>query len=168
MPTAVNCRSTSPRAGDGIVTWSTSIRRTPTWNAAAARAIIGSFLERPSDFPVMAERIDHTAEPPAVLVVHGNDLRRAGSHSPHEHRIGVGDRKHHPHRAAAERFRAEVLMCRRLVSDPELRAVYGQARDDGAIRRIDAKRFDRPERGFVEIDGLRATPNGEHRRNRLG
>src|SRR5947207_13288800 len=63
-------------------------------------------------------------------------------------------------------FRTEVPMLRRLVTQPELRAVNGQARHHGTVGSLYTEDFDRTERSLVEFDRAGAVPNRQHRRDR--
>src|SRR5262249_54875666 len=100
-------------------------------------------IERTSDFPMMAERIDDAAEAPAVLVTNRSDLLRPSRHGPREHRVRILNDEHHPDRSAAKRLWTEIRVLRRLVGDPKLRSIDREPGDDRAIRRIDAEHFSR-------------------------
>src|SRR5438034_2117281 len=57
-------------------------------------------------------------------------------------------------------------MLRGLVTQPELRAVNGQARHDGTVGSLYTEDFDGTERSLVEFDRAGAVPNRQHRRDR--
>src|SRR4051812_204686 len=97
---------------------------------------------------------------PTILIAHRRDDRRTSVDCLLEGRIRIIDDHHHSDSPAAERFRAEVLVLRGFIGDPEIRAADGALRDDGAVFTVKTKEFDGPERRLVEVDRLGAMSNG--------
>jgi hypothetical protein len=75
----------------------------------------------------MAEGIDQTAYPPAMLFGHGVDLSGANRKRLREHSIRIRYGQEHLYGAAAQRLWTKVGMLRRFVTQPKLRTIYGQS-----------------------------------------
>src|SRR5437660_5142226 len=116
-------------------------------------------VERATNLPVMPERINHPPQSPSVLLPYREDLRCARRPRLAEDSIRIGYSQYHSNRAASERFGTEVAMLRRLVTQPELRAINGQPRPHASARVFETKDFSRSECGLVEVDGSRTIPN---------
>jgi hypothetical protein len=107
----------------------------------------------------MSERINNTPYAPAVHLAYRHHRSGAGVYCALEHSVRIGNGQDHPDRAAAERFRTEIVMLRRFVAQSELRAVDRKPCDDGPIRGVNAEDFSRSERQLVKRNGLGALPN---------
>lgn len=125
-----------------------------------------SIVDFASDLPMVAEGIDDAAYAPTVLLRHRGDLRGACLQRALEEGIGIGHGEDHADGAATERFRAEIFVLRRLVTEPKFRAVYGESGYHAAAGVFETEGFAGSEGGFVEFDGLSAVANGEPRRDR--
>src|SRR5690349_13433653 len=101
----------------------------------------------------MAEGIEDATEPPAVVVSDRQDDFCARGYGTVESNVGVGDGENHAGGAAFESFRAEVVVLRRFVRNPEFGALHRESSDDRAVGRVNAEGFGGTEGGFVEVDG---------------
>jgi DUF177 domain-containing protein len=98
-----------------------------------------------------------------MLLAHGNDDGCARGDGTLDGRMRVVDDEEQSHGAPAERLRAEVLVRRRLVRDPEGRVADGELGDDvlmlvGAAHPME---LDCSEGGLVELDGLATAAHRE-------
>src|SRR3954463_9371060 len=66
-------------------------------------------LQRLADFPVMAEWIDHAAQPPSIIVLDRHDDFCTRRHCTIKSSVRVGHREHHARGAAVERLGTEVV-----------------------------------------------------------
>src|SRR5881628_1948413 len=123
--------------------------------------------ERAADLPVVAERIDHTTDPPPVRFFHRDNLPGTCRNRPRDHRIRILHCQDHPDRAATQRFRAEVVVGGGLVSEPKLRTSNRQPRHDAAAGIFHPIDLGRPECGLVEFDGSGAVADRQHGRDRV-
>jgi hypothetical protein len=116
---------------------------------------------------MMAERISDSADSPAIwLVRHGRNCFGSGLDRPVEEGVGVLDNDHHADGAAAQRLGAEVQMLGRLIRQPELGPLYGEARHQGATIVLNTEHFIRAESGPVKLDRSISVSDREHGRNR--
>ena len=116
--------------------------------------------ERFADFPLVTERIDESAHPPAVFVV---DRRLALSTSDDrlsEHRVWIVDHEEYSARRAADGSRDQALGARPGSRDPERRVADGELGDD-VISLADAVQHPGAERGLVEREGRHAPVDPE-------
>src|SRR6202171_2685421 len=72
--------------------------------------------ERTADLPVMAKRIDHPAQAPAIRFLHREDNLGACRKCLRERRIRIGHSQDHPNRSTTQRLGTEVTMLRGLVA----------------------------------------------------
>jgi hypothetical protein len=79
-----------------------------------------------TNLPVVAEGIDHASQPPAVVVLDGNDNPGTGRNRLREHRIGIRNGQDHPDSTTAQRLGTVVPVLGGLVAHPELRAIDRQ------------------------------------------
>src|SRR5262245_11105342 len=85
---------------------------------------LSSWVQRPADLPVVAERVDNATQAPAMGVRDGCNLGCAGRDGLGAYGCGIFNDQEHADRASAERLWAEVQVLRRFLRDPE-----GGARD---------------------------------------
>ena len=86
---------------------------------------------------MMAERVHHSAEQPAVLLVDGPDLTRPSRYRLCMNGFWIGHDQHHARGPATNGLRTEVLMVRGFVRDPKFGVVDCQLSDDLAVWRFD-------------------------------
>jgi hypothetical protein len=118
-----------------------------------------------ANLPMMSKLINNASHAPAVHLLHGDNLLCAGIDRLLKDSVRVRNGQDHAHGPAAKRLRTEILMLRRLVTQPELRAVHGEPRYHASVRAIQAKSFKRSKGRFVKINGFRAIPHGKPGRN---
>jgi hypothetical protein len=111
------------------------------------------------NLPVMPEGINHASHSPAMFLRDGMNFSRASLSSPKEDRVRICNSEDHSNRAATERFRTEIAMLRRLITQPKLRAVHGKPCHDASIGPFQAKDLSRSECRLVEVNGSRTIPN---------
>lgn len=122
--------------------------------------------DRPSDLPVVPERIDDAPHPPAVSLAHRPNLRRTSRYRPRERRIRIRHSKNESHRTPANRLGTEVPMLGRFVAHPKLCAIHGKPCHHAFLAAIQPIHLCRSERRFVELHSSRAAPHRQPRRNR--
>ena len=102
----------------------------------------------------MSEGVGYPAHPPVVgLIGDRPDDCASGSDSAVEDGVRVVDGENEADGASVERLGAEVLVFRRLISEPEVRSVDGEISDDRAAFGRCAEDHRRSEGGLVEVDG---------------
>src|SRR5262245_32420754 len=111
----------------------------------------------------MPEGIDDAADGPSVLLTNRPHFLGSGRYGPSVDGLRVGHDEDESRRRASESFRTEVLVLWRLIGDPELRHLYRELSDDGAVIALDLEQFCRAEGGLVERYGFRAAAHGKHR-----
>src|SRR5438105_6533052 len=93
-----------------------------------ALVAVNSFALRiaqgPADLPMVSEWIANAPETPAIFIGNRHDLCGACRNGPRLHGRRIFYDHQHSYRASTQRFGTEVEMLRRLLSDPELRAVH--------------------------------------------
>ncbi len=120
-----------------------------------------------SDLPMVAERVHQPTEAPAVgLVTDRPDDGGTFSDRPGKDLVGIRNSQNHPHRAAAQGFRAEIPVCRGFVRHPKFRAVHGQLGHDPAGIIGHAKQFLGTPGPLVKFNGLGTTTDRQDRCNR--
>ena len=136
--------------------------------AGRVRAAAGHVRGRPggqrsADLPVMAERVLDAAEQPAVGLGGRVHLPGARGDGPLDQRLRIGGDEQHPHRAAAQRRRAEVGVRGGLVGDPEPGVADRELGHHGlvGVGAADPVSLDGAERGLVELHGGAAVPDRE-------
>ena len=82
---------------------------------------------------MMSKWIGNASHAPAMHVLYRNDLCCAGAYCAFEDSVRIGNRQDHPNSTTAKRLRTEVVMLRRFVAQPKLRAVDRKPRDHGPI-----------------------------------
>src|SRR4029077_658414 len=102
----------------------------------------------------------------AMFLSYRVDLFRASISRPNENSIRVVHSQDDSNRAAPERFRTEVAMLGRFITQPKLRAVHGEPCYHTSLRPFEAKHLKRSECGFIEVNGSRTISNREPRCNR--
>src|SRR5690242_18741871 len=108
---------------------------------------------RPPDLPLVAVRVDHPADLPAVLLTHRRLLHGARvDRSPLE-RFGIVHDEQHPAGTTADRPGTEPAHVRSGRGDPEHRVIDGQLGDD-VIALTDLVQYRRAEGVAVEGDRL--------------
>ena len=122
-------------------------------------------LEFSAYFPMVAEGIDHAADAPAVFFGYRIDFLCARFDRAGEDGVRIVDRQNDAYRDATERFRAEVVMFRRFIAEPELGSVDGES-GNHTLGISHAKDLYGTEGSLVEVDGTRATANAEPGSNR--
>src|ERR1700730_8642210 len=113
----------------------------------------------------MPERIDDPSEAPSILIADGRDYLCPRYDSLSEGHIWILHNHHHPRGATSERFRAEIQVLWRLVCDPESGPSNRQLSNylSGVV--VDAEQHLGSECSLVEVDCVRTSPDGKHRRN---
>jgi len=119
-------------------------------------------LERVADLPVMAERIDNSSEPPAVVVIDRYNFFRTGGNGLGKDGIRVRNDQDHSRCTAFKGFRAEVIMLGRFVGHPKVRTV-DRKRCYNRTRVIEKKNFLCTERRLVEFNSSFSVSDGQHR-----
>ena len=108
---------------------------------------------------MMSERIDYAPESPAMFLSYWVDLFRASISSAKENSIWIVHSQNDSNRATTERFRTEVGMFGRLITQPKLRTVHGKPCYYTSVRPFEAKDLKRSECGFIEVNGPRTISN---------
>src|SRR5262249_15254601 len=85
---------------------------------------------RPADLPLMTERIENPAQPPAMLIGHLRCRRGTGAYRLREHRVGIIDYQQDPARRTPNRLRAEPRPLRPARRNPECGVSNRELRDD--------------------------------------
>jgi len=98
--------------------------------SATATVIPGPGDERSADFPLVAERIDKSADPPAVFFLDRRLDVGARGNGLSEHRVWIVDHKQHSARRAADGSRDQPVGARPGSRDPERRVADGELGDD--------------------------------------
>lgn len=121
--------------------------------------------QRVPDFPVMAVRIGHASDSPSVALAYRPDFGCAGLDRAGKEGVGISDSQNYPNRATAKSFGTEILVLRRFVAEPEIRAIDRESchHASATLQSID---FNRAKCRFVKLDGLGAFANRQPRRDR--
>jgi hypothetical protein len=114
---------------------------------------------------MVAEGVEDASDAPAVLIGDGIDDLGANGNGMIECDIRIFDDHDDARGAASQRFRAEILMLKRLVGDPKLGSGNGKLRDNRTVFPIDPVKHARAESGLIELNGLRTATNRKHRLN---
>jgi len=107
----------------------------------------------------MTERIDHSTQSPAMFLSYRVDFFRASLSRSKENSVGIVHRQDDSNRAATERFRTEVAMLGRFITEPKLRAVHGKPCYYTSVRPFESKDLKRSECGFIEVNGAGTIAN---------
>src|ERR1043166_7063700 len=99
---------------------------------------------------MMSKRISHASHAPAMHILHRDSLSCTGADGALEYGVRVGDGQYHADRAAAQRFRAEVLMFRRFIAQPELCPLDRESRHHAAFGTIQAKHLSCAKGSLIE------------------
>src|SRR5579871_4083145 len=104
---------------------------------------------------MMAERIDHAADAPLVLVGDWIDFFRAGGNRAGKHGVGIGHRKNDANRRTTDGFWTEVMVLGRFVAQPEFRT-FDRKTGHNAAAIFHSEQFGRAESRFIEVNGARS------------
>ena len=117
----------------------------------------------------MSERVFDPPQQPTMFLGHRNDLHGAQPYGPLDYSVRILDNQQQPHRASAQRFRAEVPMGWGLVRHPEGTVADRELGNDIVVlvRAAYPIDLDRTKGRFVELDRRAATPHRELGRNTL-
>src|SRR6266545_7140952 len=161
------CSSVLPR----VSLWNSSARsrsRRPRYMPGLSRsARTGTLaLQRPSDQPVVAERVREAALPQTVLLIGDREnLGRALRDRTPGHGIWVRDKKMDADGRAAERLWTQVERVRHFVDDHDPGLVDRHLRHDSARVRC-ARELRGTERTLVEVDRSARIPRCQNRLDR--
>src|SRR5262249_37573825 len=103
----------------------------------------------------------HAAHTPAVTLLHRSHLGRACADCLPANGVRVGNGQNHAHRSATEGLRAEIVVLRRFVTQPEFSAVHGKPGDYSAVRCDTAECLGCATCCFIESHSLRPNPDGK-------
>jgi hypothetical protein len=112
-----------------------------------------------ANLPMMSKRVNNTPDAPAMHLAYRNHHSRAGAYCAFEDSVRIGNRQDHPNSTTAKRLRTEIVMLRRFIAQPKLRAVDRKPGYHGPVRGINAEGFNRSKRGLIELNGFRALPD---------
>ena len=107
---------------------------------------------------MVSEWIYDSSEKPAMGVSHRHHFRCPCPNRLSANGCRIFHNQQHSNRAASQRFRAEVFMCRRFLGDPELRARHGQLADTATGHAI---QFACAKSRLVEIHRPRPAADGQ-------
>ncbi len=114
----------------------------------------------------MSERVNNASHTPAVHLAYGDDRGCASIHCTLVNSVRMGNRQDHPNGAAAKRLRTEIVVLRRFIAQPELRALNRKPGHHGPVEGINAEDLSRAKRCFVKFHGFGALPDGKPGSNR--
>jgi len=75
---------------------------------------------------MMPKGINHSPNPPTILILYSPNHLRTGLHRLRKHCIGIVHDQHHANRPAIQRLWTEILMLRGLIGHPEIGVVHSE------------------------------------------